>query len=72
MADNKQTTKTLLKRVDWNNALFQVRHTICWVVLAAGTIAYVVQNAQHFVSKPVTYVVAVGVVGLLIYFGNKK
>lgn len=67
--NNQNQTK---QKLNWQNIAYQARHLTCWTILSAGTIAYIVQNSQRFLATTATYIVAGAVVGLLLYFGNKR
>lgn len=69
---DKKVPKFLKKKIDWKNVFYQARHTISWVVLSAGTIAFIVQNAQRFINGTYVYLIAASLVSLILYFGNKK
>lgn len=52
--------------------LFTLRQTLAQAMLAGGTVAFIVQNAEKIMQGWITYAAATLIVGLVLYFGNKS
>jgi hypothetical protein len=66
-------TKTVLTNSEARREMFfNLRQALAQGLLAGGTIAFVVQNAEKILHGWMTYALAGLMVGLVLYFGNKR
>ncbi len=77
MAQNTNTkeenrTPQPKKGRDWKTIFYVIRNTIALTILSTGFIGFIVQNLQAMTNNKLSYVVAAGSTGLVIFFGLKK
>lgn len=71
MNKNKSTKKETPRR-DFSKADRAIRNVMGQAILAAGSIGFVVQNLEAFANPTVARFSAAFVVGLVIFFANKR